>query len=123
MKTLQLSILSGIISLIACNSTPSATTETATTTNQPQSLMRVPAAGDPHWILLDSSGTITFNNRQVNLDTLQILLVDTLLKIKAQKGTMPDTILYKTEGTVMMGMRGAVGDVIKEAKEIAMKKK
>lgn len=123
MKTLQLSILSGIISLIACNSTPSSTTETATATNQPQSLMRVPAAGDPHWILLDSSGTITFNNRQVNLDTLQILLVDTLLKIKAQKGTMPDTILYKTEGTVMMGMRGAVGDVIKEAKEIALKKK
>ena len=77
----------------------------------------------PYWITLDSIGGITFNNKKMDIDQLQKELTDTLSKIKKSGAPMPDTILFKTEGTVLMGMRGAVHDVIEEVCDSMIKKR
>ena len=68
-------------------------------------------------IVVDSTGAMTFGKPITDLEELETKLTDSLQSIKKHYGKMPDTIICKTKGTVLMGMRGAIHDVISETKE------
>lgn len=67
-------------------------------------------------VTADPKGHITVGNQVVEFDKLESKLVDTLQFMKKNYGKLPDTILYRSKGDVMMGTRGAIKDAINDAK-------
>ena len=83
-----------------------------------------PPRPNPYWVTIDSSSKITFDGKEIkDLDVLQKMLTDSLKAMKKSGHPLPDTIMFRTEGTVMMGMRGALHDAINDARAAAMKDK
>ena len=81
-----------------------------------------PPRPNPYWVTIDSSSKITFDGKEIkDLDVLQKMLTDSLKAMKKSGQPLPDTIMFRTEGTVMMGMRGALHDAINDARAAAMK--
>ena len=110
----------------ACNNaekTPTQTTEEAMP--PPRDIQDAPPPRpNPYWITIDSTSRITFDGKEINdLATLQRILTDSLKAMKKSGHPLPDTIMFRTEGTVMMGMRGALRDAINDARAAAMKDK
>ena len=101
--------------LYACDNTPQNTTMTLP---PPPFIDRQinQLISNPYWIIIDSTGKITLAGKVVYLDSLQGKLEDSLKTLKKNGQPLPDTIMYKTEGTVMMGVRGAVKDAINDAR-------
>lgn len=82
-----------------------------------------PPRPNPYWVTIDSMGKITFAGQSMTIDKLEKTLTDSLIALKRSGQPMPDTIMYETRGTVMMGIRGAVGDAINDARAAAQKVK
>ena len=82
-----------------------------------------PPRPNPYWVTIDSMGKITFDGKEMDVDKLQKTLTDSLKSMKKSGHSLPDTIMFRTEGTVMMGIRGAVYDAINDARSAAMKDK
>ena len=110
-------LFSVIISLFACTEAPKSTSDTTVTDSTMTRSMAENIASDSLVIVVDSTGMITFGGTIETLDVLETKLTDSLQSIKKHYGKMPDTIICKTKGTVLMGMRGAIHDVISETKE------
>ena len=71
-------------------------------------------------VMIDSTGKITFGNREYTTDDLTKALIDSSLALKKTYNKLPKTITYKSNGA-MMGIRGAVHDAIEDAQQ-ALKK-
>lgn len=74
-------------------------------------------ATDSLVIMVDSTGAIKMGNQKMSLETLETKLEDSLKIIKKKYGKLPDTILLRKKGDVLMGTRGAINDAIEDAKE------
>ena len=116
MKNLVLFL--AIISLFACTEAPKSSGETAMKMDSTSMVsMAENTSPDTLVIVVDSTGAMTFGKPISDLEELETKLADSLQSFKKNHGKMPDTIICKTKGTVMMGMRGAIYDVISETKE------
>jgi hypothetical protein len=73
-------------------------------------------------VSIDSMGKVTLGNREVDLDNLEKILVDSSHALQKKFGKAPKTITYKSNGA-MMGIRGAVRDVIDEAEDSLKREK
>ncbi len=110
----------------ACNSAEKTSTQTTAEAIPPMRDIQdaPPPRPNPYWITIDSTSKITFDGKEIkNLDVLQKMLTDSLKAMKKSGHPLPDTIMFRTEGTVMMGIRGAVHDAINDARAAAMKNK
>ena len=107
-----------VVSLFSCTEAPksientgvhmdSTTLKSTTTTVSTDSLV----------IVVDSTGAIMMGKEVVSMANLEIKLVDSLQNIKKLYGKLPDTVICNTKGDVLMGTRGAIKDVILDAKE------
>jgi hypothetical protein len=76
---------------------------------------------NPYWFTIDSTGHVTMAGKAIKLEEVKGKLIDSLMSLKKAGKAMPDTIMYKTEGTVMMGIRGALKEAIDEACETVKK--
>lgn len=76
---------------------------------------------NPYWFTIDSVGHMTMGGKTIKLEEVKAKLIDSLMTLKKAGKPMPDTIMYKTEGTVMMGVRGALKEAIDEACEAVKK--
>ena len=109
----------------ACNNaekTPSQASDQATLPSRDMQ-DAPPPRPNPYWVTIDSMGKITFDGKEMDVDKLQKTLTDSLKSMKKSGHSLPDTIMFRTEGTVMMGIRGAVYDAINDARSAAMKDK
>lgn len=79
--------------------------------------MKDSIATDSLVISVDSTGAIKMGNQKMSLETLETKLEDSLKIIKKKYGKLPDTILLRKKGDVLMGTRGAINDAIEDAKE------
>ena len=79
--------------------------------------MKDSIATDSLVISVDSTGEIKIANQKMSLETLETKLEDSLKIIKKKYGKLPDTILLRKKGDVLMGTRGAINDAIEDAKE------
>lgn len=107
-----------VISLYACTEAPKSTGDRtvkadSTTTRS----MGEPTPTDSLVIVVDSTGMIMLGEPIMTLDKLETKLMDSLQNIRKSYGKLPDTIIFKTKGTVLMGMRGAIHDVISKTRE------
>ena len=110
----------------ACNNAEKTPTQTTAEAMPPPRDIQdaPPPLPNPYWITIDSTSKITFDGKEINdLATLQRILTDSLKAMKKSGHPLPDTIMFRTEGTVMMGMRGALRDAINDAIAAAMKDK
>ncbi len=126
LKKIVLSSILASTLFIACNNAEK--TPTQTTADAVPPVRDIPEAPtprpNPYWITIDSTSRITFDGKEIkNLDVLQKMLTDSLKAMKKSGHPLPDTIMFRTEGTVMMGMRGALHDAINDARAAAMKDK
>ncbi len=107
-----------VISLYACTEAPKSTDDSTVKTDATITRnMGEPTPTDSLVIVADSTGMIMLGEPILTLDKLETKLMDSLQYIKKNYGKLPDTIILKTKGTVLMGMRGAIHDVISETKE------
>ncbi len=125
-KKIVLSSIFTSMLFLACNN--AGKTETQTTAEAIPPMRDIqdapPPRPNPYWITIDSSSKITFDGKEIkDLDVLQKMLTDSLKAMKKSGHSLPDTIMFRTEGTVMMGMRGALHDAINDARAAAMKDK
>jgi biopolymer transport protein ExbD len=108
-----------IMSVLACSGAPKSENGTTVTPPLETTAKAIKAENDPHWITIDSTGKMLLGNQTVDLESLENMLVDSLLVIKKATGVVPDTVLFTTKGDVLMGTRGALLDVISMALEKA----
>ena len=111
---------------IACNNAEKTPTQTTAETVPPvRDISEAPTPRpNPFWITIDSTSRITFDGKEIkDMDVLQKMLTDSLKAMKKNGHPLPDTIMFRTEGTVMMGIRGALHDVINDARAAAIKDK
>jgi len=64
-----------------------------------------------------SNGKIKVGARDIDMDSLTTNLTDTLKSIKLRTGRLPNVIKSRSNGEVLMGIRGATHDAINEAKK------
>ena len=110
----------------ACNNAEKTTSQTAAEAIPPTRDIQdaPPPRPNLYWVTIDSSSNITFDGKEIkDLEVLQKMLTDSLKAMKKSGHPLPDTIMFRTEGTVMMGMRGALHDAINDARAAAMKDK
>ena len=67
-------------------------------------------------VTVNAKGGVTIGDKVADFDKLEAQLVDTLQMMKKSYGKLPDTILYRSKGEVLMGVRGEVKDAILNAK-------
>ena len=109
-------------SLAACNDKPKSVVNTAVIADTlPVSAstraIKDSLPTDSLVIHVDSTGTIRLGNKKISLDELEDKLVDSMRIIKKNYSKLPDTILLRTNGDVLMGTRGAIKDMIMDAKD------
>lgn len=69
-------------------------------------------------IVVDSKGNMSLGNGAIaDLEKLESKLTDSLQFLKKTYGKLPDTVLLRTKGEVLMGTRGAIRDIIEDAEE------
>jgi biopolymer transport protein ExbD len=73
-------------------------------------------APDSLVIDVDSTGHIVIGNKVVVFDNMTQTITDTLKAIKTATGELPDTIVLRTKGEVLMGIRSEIRTSIEEAK-------
>ena len=120
MKKTILSLLT--ISLFACSESPK--TGENTSIQKVDSLdspsvsrgMTAEVSLDSLVVTVNSKGGVTIGDKVADFDKLEAQLVDTLQMMKKSYGKLPDTILYRSKGEVLMGVRGEVKDAILNAK-------
>ena len=66
-------------------------------------------------LLMDSTGKIGWVNGTIKLANLQQEVQDSLLSVYLHTGKLPTGLQVQYLGTVTMGIRGAVDDMIREA--------
>lgn len=64
-----------------------------------------------------ANGKIKVGSRNIDIDSLTTNLTDTLKSIKSRTGKFPNVIHARSNGEVLMGIRGATHDAIDEAKK------
>ena len=124
-KIIFISILASAL-FIGCNDAEKASTPTTAEAIPPvRDIQEAPTPRpNPYWVTIDSSSKIMFDGKEIkDLDVLQKMLTDSLKAMKKSGHSLPDTIMFRTEGTVMMGMRGALHDAINDARAAAIKDK
>ena len=67
-------------------------------------------------VTVNAKGGVTIGDKVADFDKLEAQLIDTLQMMKKSYGKLPDTILYRSKGEVLMGVRGEVKDAILNAK-------
>ena len=72
---------------------------------------------DTLFVGVDSEGITYLGAKIPGVDFLRRRLIDSLITLKKQTGKYPNKIKVRTRGDVLMGARGAVQDVIQEAKD------
>ena len=72
---------------------------------------------DTLFVGVDSEGITYLGTEKMDADILRMRLLDSLKTLKRQTGKYPNKIKVRTRGDVLMGARGAVQDVIQEAKD------
>ncbi len=112
-----------VISFFACTEAPTSTgnTNVQTDTIMPRTTGENVSTTDSLVIVVDSTGAIMMGNEVVKMENLKTELIDSLQMIEKKYGKMPDTIICRTKGDVLMGTRGAIKDVILEAQMEAKK--
>ena len=118
--------LVALSSIIACTEKPKSTENTVVKTDTiPVSAsirtVQDSLSSDSLVVLVDSTGIIRVGNQKIKLENLETKLVDSLKVFKKKYGKLPDTILCRTKGDVLMGTRGAIKDAILDAQEKAEK--
>ncbi len=99
--------------------------ESAATTLRNDSVMprsgivakNISALVDTLFVGVDSEGITYLGAKKPGVDFLRRQLIDSLITLKKQTGKYPNKIKVRTRGDVLMGARGAVQDVIQEAKD------
>jgi hypothetical protein len=120
MKKVILSLL--VVGFFACEEKPKPTENAIAKADSLHSpaLVRDMASSvslDSLVIVVDSKGNISMGSEIANLEKLENKLTDSLQFLKKTYGKMPDTILLRTKGEVLMGSRGAIRDVIEGVEE------
>jgi biopolymer transport protein ExbD len=109
-----------LVGAIACTEAPKTTDNTAVKTDSltvANRSLNDHSATDSLVINVDSTGNMTLGNQKVDIESLTTKLTDSLQSIKKQYGKLPDTIICRSKGDVLMGTRGAIKDAIMDAKE------
>ena len=99
---------------------------TATVADSPKPTMGTKAydvqvlkTSPPDTLFVDvySNGKIKIGSRDIPFDSLTNNLADSLRKIKKKTGKFPKVIHSRSNGEVLMGVRGATHDAINDAKD------
>ncbi len=106
-----------VVSLFACTEAPKSTENTNVQTDTTTRSLPETVSTDSLVIVVDSTGAIMMGSEVVSMANLETKLVDSLQIIKKMHGKLPDTVICNTKGDVLMGTRGAIKDVILDAKE------
>ena len=120
MKKTILSLLT--ISLFACSESPkmgdNVNVQKVDSLDSPSASrgMIAEVSLDSLVVTVNTKGGVTIGNKVADFDKLEAQLVDTLQMMKKSYGKLPDTILYRSKGEVLMGLRGEVKDAILNAK-------
>ena len=94
--------------------------DTAKHTSVPQEYdVQAMKTSPPDTLFVDvyQNGKIKMGSRNIDFDSLTSNLTDTLRKIKKRTGRFPKVIHSRSNGEVLMGVRGATRDAIKDAKD------
>lgn len=121
MKKVILSFL--VVGLFACEEKPKPTENAIAKADSLHSpaLVRDMASSpslDSLVIVVDSKGNMSLGNGSIaDLEKLESKLTDSLQFLKKTYGKLPDTVLLRTKGEVLMGTRGAIRDIIEGTEE------
>ncbi len=119
-------VLSSVL-FFACKETPKTDNNAAATADSAanRGIEAAAAPTVPHDSLIvnvDSMGKVTMGNREISLDDLPKVLVDSSRFLEKATGKAPKAIVCKSNGA-MMGIRGAVHDAIDDAQDSLKKVK
>ncbi len=110
MKIVYVCLCAAVLSsLTACQSDKANTTKTSTTTTVAADTTKA-AKAESAWLVVNAKGKTRLWGKEIELEKLPELLVDTLSKM----AVVPNDIPVKYDGEVLMGMRGEVKTVIRE---------
>lgn len=121
MKKVILSFL--VVGLFACEEKPKPTENAIAKADSLHSpaLVRDMSSSpslDSLVIVVDSKGNMSLGNGAIaDLEKLESKLTDSLQFLKKTYGKLPDTVLLRTKGEVLMGTRGAIRDIIEGTEE------
>lgn len=121
MKKVILSFL--VVGLFACEEKPKPTENAIAKADSLHSpaLVRDMSSSpslDSLVIVVDSKGNMSLGNGAItDLEKLESKLTDSLQFLKKTYGKLPDTVLLRTKGEVLMGTRGAIRDIIEDTEE------
>ncbi len=100
---------------------PSITNDTSKHSLAPQEYSvqatKVAPPNDTLFVDVYANGNIKLGTRNIDMDSLTSNLTDTLKTIKRKTGRLPKVIKSRSNGEVLMGVRGATHDAIDDAKK------